>query len=181
MSTPKNDGVPLEHPAKSNFGPLLDDFIKEFGCDREFFFCASTWYFAAKTNEIAAYLAARPPIDTDAQALIRRTRIKIAKRSESAARAFSETVDALRACSDLSNADELIRFIITCSSGHKTERSQRAVRIAAANAALLDDLRTPTRAASTMSSSSTRTLLATSTPSSAYSGSASTIHKKIFL
>lgn len=45
MSTPKNDGVPLEHPAKSNFGPLLDDFIKEFGCDREFFFCASTWYF----------------------------------------------------------------------------------------------------------------------------------------
>uniref|UniRef100_F1KTP8 Gamma-tubulin complex component n=1 Tax=Ascaris suum TaxID=6253 RepID=F1KTP8_ASCSU len=169
MSTPKNDGVPLEHPAKSNFGPLLDDFIKEFGCD------------PAKTNEIAAYLAARPPIDTDAQALIRRTRIKIAKRSESAARAFSETVDALRACSDLSNADDLIRFIITCSSGHKTERSQRAVRIAAANAALLDDLRTPTRAASTMSSSSTRTLLATSTPSSAYSGSASTIHKKIFL
>lgn len=43
----------------------------------------------------------------------------VAKRSESAARAFSETVDALRACSDLSNADDLIRFIITCSSGHK--------------------------------------------------------------
>uniref|UniRef100_A0A914RUE9 Uncharacterized protein n=1 Tax=Parascaris equorum TaxID=6256 RepID=A0A914RUE9_PAREQ len=46
--------------------------------------------------------------------------LSVAKRSESAARAFSETVDALRACSDLSNADDLIRFIITCSSGHKT-------------------------------------------------------------
>ncbi|VDM36672.1 unnamed protein product [Toxocara canis] len=107
----------------------------------------------------------------------------VAKRSDSGARAFNATVDALRSCNDLPNADDVIRFIIMCGSGRTAERiSQRNARVAAANAALLNDLRTPSKSpSSTISSHSTKTLFATATPSSACSATTYSFNSKTFL
>ncbi|VDK81328.1 unnamed protein product [Litomosoides sigmodontis] len=117
----------------SDFGPVLDDFIREFDCDpsdRE----DLSWFFL---EDCTAF-------KVDAKNEIERIRKKYVKRSERRAAQFAEIVHRLQKRPDLMDADELVLFLIASASEHQYARkAERDAKLVAANADVSSALITP--------------------------------------
>uniref|UniRef100_A0A915Q0P3 Gamma-tubulin complex component n=1 Tax=Setaria digitata TaxID=48799 RepID=A0A915Q0P3_9BILA len=115
----------------ADFSPVLDDFMREFDCDpsdRE----DLSWFFL---EDCAAF-------KVDAGSEIERIHVK---RSQRKGMQFADIVHRLQSRPDLTDADELVLFLIAYASEHQHARkAERGAKLVAANTNINNPLETPT-------------------------------------